>query len=375
MLVDRVERLPIEHRVHRASATGTIQITDESGTREATFAIEAESEDDVAWDRPTRGKATRDSTRTHHNLSEPQARDLLHAKLLSEIRTLTGEVLVARQATYVAQAEASLAQGDGLAAEHALYIANEIVKAAGLTSAELERRMATTYAVPAPVLAAALAGQPFPTSKLDGDAVAQTPIRYFSTDSAVQEFRSILTLTLTGGVSSATPTGDTSSIGGGIASFAVNVMGFGFRLNGGLDGNGTGVIDFDFLASYGAWIGWLSIAPVVGFGMDTTTGNQDRLPPSPGAFRLPVAFYVEYGLRVSYAFQRFAKAEVLYTNTARTSSALAEAKRLDLRAVLGKVAITARYAEYLYDLDGVFAPFGADGRAATSLWLLGGIGF
>lgn len=53
-------------------------------------------------------------------------------------------------------------------------------------------------------------------------------------------------------------------------------------------------------------------------------------------------------------------------------------KRLDVRLVVdtGKLplGLTARYAEYLTRSDGLFTPFGPEGRAAQAAWLLIGLG-
>ena len=107
----------------------------------------------------------------------------------------------------------------------------------------------------------------------------------------------------------------------------------------------------------------------------TSFGNQDRVGPTPGNFIVPVALVWQYGVRASYAFEGLLKFDVMYSKHFRTSTALAAEKRLDAGITVGMASVWMRYAEYLNDVDGFFAPFDAETRSAKSLWLLGGLGF
>ena len=222
-----------------------------------------------------------------------------------------------------------------------------------------------------------------------GQAVASVdlPDRLYTDDennenSSGRSIRRVLMFTGGAGPASTSSTGNGTAKLGAIGALAVTVSPkaalFGFRLQGGTLAGGHGYIDTDFLGGYGLRAKGFWLGPVLGVGLDFTTGSQD-LTPTPMAFVVPPGGYFEYGARLYYAFPKNGAIEFIYSKTFRTSTKLASQQRGDLRFTYEgfgpTLSLTYRYAEHLADVDGFFSWFSSSARIAKTSWLLGGIGF
>lgn len=375
---ERVTNYGVSHVTHHIAASGTIRIAFDGGVREAPFALEAISDEDVRYN------STRGDIRTFHGFSEPQARERLHTKLVAAIHAVRRQVLDARAATFVADAQQRAAAGDGSGAEHAFFLASQI---AGRTSPEFTRFMDTRYHVTPDVLAAAVFAQPVPRLDLASDYAVELPViplnqraaflRQHAKRSTVERRRSLL---ITGTVGLGHTSHAPGALWGGRASVAVMSMipvkaplgiGTGLRWNDGGDLGGARLIDIDTVLGGGLLVGGLAVAPLVGFGGDFTPGAADA---RDGAFVVPGGAYAEYGARISYAFKFPVTVDAVYTKAFRAPDALPRETRLDVRLLVDKVALTARYTEY-GAVPEAYAVFGADGLVARTWWLMGGVGF
>ena len=196
---ERVENYGVSHRRHHASATGTIRIAFDGGVRDAPFAIEADSDDDLSYN-PRHGS----DRHGFHMLSEPQARDRLHDKLVAKIYEVRDQVLEARAQVFVAQAQESAAAGNAFGTDHAYFIASQITSR---PAPQFSQWMQGRYRITNDVLVAAVGELPLP--RLDVVAgheveLPRVPINlrahyYESPAMLAWERRRILMLTVTAG--------------------------------------------------------------------------------------------------------------------------------------------------------------------------------
>lgn len=384
---ERVENYGVSHRRHHASATGTIRIAFDGGVRDAPFAIEADSDDDLSYN-PRHGS----DRHGFHMLSEPQARDRLHDKLVAKIYEVRDQVLEARAQVFVAQAQESAAAGNAFGTDHAYFIASQITSR---PAPQFSQWMQGRYRITNDVLVAAVGELPLP--RLDVVAgheveLPRVPINlrahyYESPAMLAWERRRILMLTVTAGPTlSRQAAGDTSGMRAALATTLIGAAGngpaagFGVRYTDGIDLTGARHVEGDMFLGGGFLLGGLTLTPLVGFGADGTVNHQQRDGATLVPFHVPGGAYVEYGARMGYAFKYPpVTLDVAYAKAFRSASAMPTEKRADVRViVLTKVlpfAVTARYTEYLSETDGFIMPFGPEGRAAQTWWVLGGVGF
>ncbi len=384
--VERVAKTVVEHRVSRMRATGTIKVEMYGLTREVPFSLAAESDDDPAS--ATRCDQEKDCpsammTQTHyrHGWSAGQARLRMHDKVLEAIREAVGKVSAEKAASYVNQARTAAAAGRALEADHAYAIAYQL----GASDPAFETWVDTQYRLPPHVLMAGLGSGLLPRLDLAIVYAFKLP-KLKLTDHAYLEVarkrnrtdRELLWITFSGGPMFATTTGGGDSQKGAILSLqagaVVGVPLFLFALSGGY-GAGHGQIELDFRGGAGFTGGGFALHAVSGLGMNTSTGNQERVGPTPNDFIVPVAAYWLYGARLSYVLPINAKLEAMYTKTFRTSSELPSEKRFDARMLVMNAAVTLRYCEYLADIDSFLGTFDANVRTAKTLWVLFGMGF
>lgn len=384
--VVRTARTTTKHRVHTMKVTGTLRVEVYGTTREEPFSYEAESDDDVSMSSDcSQIKDCPDGLKTWldpgHGWSEGQARLRIHDQLMRQIQGIVGPIVFEQGSAYLTAAREAIAAGDAMAAEHAFFIARELRQ----PTEDLFTWMATTYRLPAPLLAAALNEEPMPTlevARVEGLTLTTILPRDFAREIRDLEedrrTRGLLWISFTGGPMFASTTGGTGSQKGGIASFQAGAV-FGrplvlFGFTGGY-GAGHGLIELDLKGGVGFRAGGLALHAVSGLGMNTSTGNQERIGPTPNDFIVPVAAYWLYGARLSYTFEFDGKLEAMYSKTFRTSAELASEKRLDLRMILFNAGLTMRYSEYLPDVDSFLGTFDESTRSAKTLWVLGGFGF
>ena len=373
--VEKIETVPVSHRVHLMNTTGVIQITFEGKTREEPFALAAQSEDDTASPQTPHRELKRP-----WNLGEAQVRHRMAVQLLGKVQLLRASLLAERSQVYLEKAKVNLAQNQALAAGHNFYIADQLARVGDSVDPEFLRWMERKYRLLGEVVPLALAGGSLPKLDLAKPYSVKLPQVVIGKrgDEHNRDMRSILKLTLTGGVTTANTTGGSAPIRGGMGSFRISGFpdaGGGFRMSGGSYGTDRRFIDFEFFGGYGFWINYLYLGAIGGIGSDVTPGNQDGLAPSPNSFILPLAGYAHYGLRAAYTFAFPGEIEFMYSKVYRGSSALPRENRGDVCITLSGLAFTLRYTEYLTHGFGLLPVFTARDRTATTLSLLGGVGF
>jgi len=381
-----IEQYDVSHRRHHAAATGTIRIAFDTGVTEQRFALEADSNDDLAYS-PEHG-----DSKAFSMLSEPQARARLHAALVAKIYEVRDEALDRRAAPYVARAVASAAAGDAVAAEHDFFVASQITSR---PAPAFTQWMQSQYGIPSDILFAAVGNHPIPRLNLaEGHEVVlpelpwkmrvenQKPpmLAHYAWD-----LRRMLVVTLTAGPTQVAHDGVTNGgfrVSGAYAgAFPVKgplAIGGGLRYSDGIDVTKTRLIETDAFTGVGVLVGGLSVLATAGFGGDVTPGLAAESPPE--AFFIRGGPYVDYGARVAYAIKWAPiTVDASYTRVFRSVDVLPGERRGDVRFVLSAkgapLALTMRYTEYLNEPSSSFAWYGPDERVAQTWWVLGGIGF
>lgn len=389
--VERFTKTTIAHRIHRFATKGTISVELYGMTREVPFAFEAESNDDIATGSDCSKKADcpanmRVQGTPHHGWSEWQARLRVHDQLMLEIRTAVSALVTTKVQSYWGRAQAAIDANRPLEADHAFALAHQII--GGSVDSKFEAWMQRQYRLSGVLLLAALgtiARPPFRpegTYELELPAIALRDEHVFWREGyinrEVNTFRRSFWFTFGVGPMFVDTTGGTSSQMGVIASMHVTGLikkGLvAFRFAGGY-GASHGQIELELHGGFGVRAGDFALHAVTGLGMSTSSGNQERVGPTPNNFIVPVAAVWLYGARVSYALPAGYKLEAMYSKLFRGSTELAAEKRLEARLIVKGFALITRYAEYLPDVDSFFGTFDADTRSAKALWILGGGGF
>lgn len=365
----------IKHRVHAAKLTGSYKVTIAGVTRDTPFAFDAKSDDDIEY----KGEI---ESRSQTGNSAGQARLRVRDALSTAIAKTVFEMTAAHATPYIARGDAAAAAGQTFEAEQAYYVATRLQHP--YVPKSFQTYLDQHYRIRPTMLVAALSGAQMKFSDLLVTRSLELPnvnVPNVMTEldklDNNHDFRSTFYLSFGAGYTSTTTTGSSARTGGVLGDFSLTyarrALGH-LRFLGGYVSS-HGLLELDFAGGYGLALKGFRLHAYSGLGMSTSTGNQERIGPTPGNFIVPVALVWQYALRAAYAFPGILKAEVVYSKHYRTSTALAEEKRLDARLYLSTLALGLRYAEYFGDATGFFTPFTPEGRVAQSYWFFVGGGF
>ena len=411
----KTELVTVRHLTTSIAVAGTITITVDGQLSEWNFSVTGQSTDDPAYS----GLHVKPQGRG--NYTEMEARKAAQALLIAELDEHRREVFASRAAKALDVARTAVAAGQVLEADQAFYVAAKLLarsRSATATTTTMTKTtndgttttttsttnlgpsgppkemidwMLVTHRMPADALTAALVGKSLPTLDLIGEhrvASIDLPITLADYE-ALNDYSSgrFFTRLLSMGIAAGpalTNTDTTASTGGlimGQLSVNPDKKLFGLRTTAGSLGAGGGhtYVDVGFTGGYGLlrtrglWLG-----PVFGVGGDLTTGSEESIPTAE-LFTVRPGLYAEYGARLSYVFPKNGKLELQYSKAFRSTTYLAAEKRAEgsfyYHGLGPSLMFTARYTEYLPDVDSFFGTFSSNGRLARSTWILGGFGF
>jgi hypothetical protein len=381
---EQIEVYTARHSSHEINASGTFRIELEGNVSTGSFNVSGKSEDTWWTTQHVPPKAPSFNPRE-------SARDEAYSSLRQQIRTNTEGLLRQAAARFAQEGNSASTDGRTLDAEHAWFVASAMGAPYG---EKFEDHMRSSYALNSQGYSVAVRGGELPAANIRGNANVELPEvpsaelaaeRRFQERHGLQynDFRSTINGTITFGPmqwrrdaeKGGTLTGGLTSMNVSFVEPAPPVFAYGgqLRLNGGVDQTGIGMMDFDLLGVGGFQVKGIHLEGVAGLGFNFTTNTNEG--PEGNEHHLPVAAYLEYGARLSYAFEAPVSVELLYTKAYRADSTIQSERRADARLTVIPYALSLRYTEQMAESDFFLTSFGSGQPVARLVWLLAGFGF